>query len=66
MWELKKKLCKKKSEAPTAKRDLNGKIVTKVSDLKELYEHTYKNRLKHRPMKPHLKIMYKLKWNCLQ
>ena len=66
MWELKKKLCKKKPEAPTAKRDLNGKIVTKVSDLKELYEHTYKNRLKHRPMKPHLKIMYKLKWNCLQ
>ena len=52
---------KKKSEPPTAKKSLNGKLVTKVSELKQLYEDTYRNRLQHRDMKPELSDMYKLK-----
>ena len=41
MWQLKKKLCKKKSEVPIAKKDENGKLVTEHSKLKQLYETTY-------------------------
>ena len=51
MWELKKKLCGKKSEAPTAKRDSNGKLVTSHTELKKLFEDTYKNRLRNRTNK---------------
>ena len=66
MWQLKKKLCKKKSEVPIAKKDENGKLVTEHSKLKQLYETTYKTRLEHRVMKPELKSLYDLKMNLFQ
>ena len=61
MWELKKKLCANKSEAPTAKKNKNGKLVTGNSQLKQLYENTYKNRLKHRDIQPELQSLYNMK-----
>ena len=54
MWNLKKKLCGKRPEAPTAKRDKSGKLVTSHSELKKLFEDTYKNRLRNRIIKPEL------------
>ena len=61
MWQLKKKLCSKKAEPPTAKKNDKGELVTESSELKKLYKSTYQNRLKHRIMKPHLQNLYKLK-----
>ena len=61
MWKLKKKLCPFKSEPPMAKKNKFGEIVNKPVLLKELYENTYKERLRHRSMKPELVNMYNLK-----
>ena len=63
MWQLKKRLCSKKTEPPTAKKNAIGELVTEPSKLKELYANTYKKRLEHRIMKPELQNMYQLKMN---
>ena len=60
---MKKKLCSKKSEPPTAKKNEQGELVTDTSKLKELYLCTYKKRLEHRKMKPELQNLYQLKMN---
>ena len=41
MWQLRKQSCKKKSEAPVAKKNEKGELVTESSQLKKLYETTY-------------------------
>lgn len=61
MWQLKKKLGVRKKEAPVAKKNEQGELVTNSLKLKELYENTYKKRLEHRSMKPELLDMYNLK-----
>ena len=61
MWQLKKKICAKKADPPVAKKNEKGELVTEPSQLKKLYETTYKRRLEHRIMKPQLEEMYKLK-----
>ena len=61
MWQLRKKLCPKNQEVPTAKKNSNGKLVTDHFKLKELYENTYKSRLEHRNMKPGLENLYNMK-----
>ena len=38
MWQLKKKLCSKKAEPPTAKKNDKGELVTESSELKKLYK----------------------------
>ena len=58
MWELKKKLCPKKTENPTAKKNQKGELVTDPTKLRELYKVTYMKRLEHRRMKPELIQMY--------
>ena len=58
MWQLKKKICTKTPEVPTAKKNVNGEIVTEATKLKELYKTTYKTRLQHREMKPELMNMF--------
>ena len=63
MWEVKKKLGSKKTEPPAAKKNEDGELVTNSSELKQLYERTYKKRLEHRKIKPELENMYKLKMN---
>ena len=58
MWQLRKKLGVKKHEPAVAKKNIKGEIVT---ELKKLYEETYKRRLEHRIMKPELLNMYSMK-----
>ena len=61
MWKLKKKLCPAKAVKPVAKKNQSGELVTQPAKLKEMYESTYKNRLRHRLMKPELSNMHELK-----
>ena len=61
MWQLGKQICKKKSEATVVKKNEKGELVTESSQLKKLYETTYKKQLEHRKMKPELSRMYELK-----
>ena len=48
MWKVKKKLCPRPKDPPTAKRDDFGNLITAPSALKNLYLPTYKNRLQYR------------------
>ena len=50
MWNLKKKLSKKHSEAPMAMEDDAGNLITGKSSLRKLYKTTYQNRLSHKPI----------------
>ena len=61
MWKLRKKVCSKKVEAPVAKKNGDGDIISEPSKLKKLYEETYKMRLKHRQMKPEITNLFLLK-----
>ena len=61
MWKLRKKICPKKVEPPTAKLSESGEIISEPTKLKKLYEHTYKKRLEHRKMKPELINLFNLK-----
>ena len=46
-WALKKKLCPKNIiEAPAAKKNKNGELITDRNELENLYSETYLNRLK--------------------
>ena len=48
MWKVKKKICPRPKDPPTAKKDDLGNLITAPSALKNLYLETYQNRLKHR------------------
>ena len=48
MWKLKNKIVKTKSNTPAAKKDEKGNLITSHNELKNLYEKTYIDRLKHR------------------
>ena len=50
MWKIKKKLCPRPKDPPTAKKDVFGNLITAPSALKNLYLQTYKNRLENRPI----------------
>ena len=60
MWQLKKQICTKVTENPVAKKDESGNYVTEHSKLKSLYVSTYKKRMAHRKIKPHLEHLYAL------
>ena len=52
MWKLKKKLWpKKKHNAPSAKYNHKGKLVTDPKQLKRTLAKEYKDRLRHRPVR---------------
>ena len=51
IWKLKKKLCPKMSEPPSAKVNKQGKLVTNEADIKELYTQTFVDRFKPREIK---------------
>ena len=48
MWKVKKKICPRPKDPPTAKKDDFGNLITAPSALKKLYLQTYKTRLQHR------------------
>ena len=50
MWKVKKIVCPRAKDPPTAKKDHLGNLITAPSALKNLYLTTYKNRLEHRKM----------------
>ena len=51
MWKIKKKICPRPKDPPTAKKDAFGNLITSHTALKNLYLQTYINRLEHRKMK---------------
>ena len=61
-WALKKKLCPKNTfEAPAAKKDDNGKLITDRRALENLYSNTYIKRLKPNPTAEGFEDLYDAK-----
>ena len=54
VWRLRKKVCPKPHEQPTAKMDKEGNIVTNPEAIKNIYLEAYIDRLKHREINPNL------------
>ena len=54
MWKLKRKVLNRGSEPISAKKDVDGKMVTNPDLLKTLYLDTYVDRLRNREMNPKL------------
>ena len=53
MWKIKQRLCPKNGPSvPVAKKDTFGNLVTNRKQLQELYVSCYKNRLRHRTIRP--------------
>ena len=61
MWKIKKKLCPRPRDPPTAKKDESGNLITAPSALKELYLRTYIHRLEHRKIKERYQDIRELK-----
>ena len=61
LWKLKRKLCKSPIEAPTAKLNSSGNLITSPNLIKKLYLDTYTERLKNREMKSSLQDLFLLK-----
>jgi hypothetical protein len=61
MWQVKKKVIKKTSDPPMAKKDSHGNLVTAPNLLKDLYKEEYTYRLRHREIKPSLLTLKQLK-----
>ena len=58
MWKIKQKLCPKNSDSvPVAKKDKYGNLVSNRKQLKDLYVDVYKDRLRHRNIRPEYKQM---------
>ena len=61
-WALKKKLCPKNViEAPAAKKNEHGELITDKKDLENLYHETYKKRLKPNPNVEGFEELYETK-----
>ena len=61
MWKVKKKICPRPKDPPTAKKDDLGNLITAPSALKNLYLETYQNRLKHRKINERYQDIRELK-----
>ena len=55
IWKMKKKFCPKVKDQAIAKKDSRGNFITTESGIKQLYEKTYRERLKHNVMREDLK-----------
>ena len=61
LWKLMKNLWpKNNSVIPTAKRNHRGKVVSGPTEIKNVLSREYKERLRLRPFRPDLKIL----WGC--
>ena len=61
MWKIKSKLFPQVADPPIAKKDSEGNLITGVEPLKHLFSDTYKQRLRHRPMRDDLQDLFSLK-----
>ena len=59
--QKRKTLPKNSKQLPLAKNNVENKIISSQSELKELYLDTFKHRLRHRPIKDDLKHLEVLK-----
>jgi hypothetical protein len=67
MWKLRQKVCPKvQPSCPVAKINQNGDIVSNREELKQLYLNTYRDRLRHRVIKPNYNQIKQLKDNLFQ
>ena len=55
LWKLKDKIIPKQCNVQTAMKDVNGKLVTNVEDIKKHTINHFKNVLRNRPIKEDLK-----------
>ena len=61
MWRLKQKVCPKNNDPPMAKKNKEGELISNPDKLKQLYVETYKERLRHRVIRPGYKQLETLK-----
>ena len=54
LWSLRRRLCPKSRDPPTAMLDLQGNLVTSPSAIENLSLETYKKRLENRKIKDYL------------
>ena len=53
IWKIKQKLCPKTANSvPVAKKDEHGNLVSSRGQLQDLYVRVYKDRLRHRSIRP--------------
>ena len=55
MWKLRKKMCPKNSDPPTAMTDKNGNLLTSDKAIQSRALEAYSERLENNKMEPHLK-----------
>ena len=55
LWKLKKQICTRNRDPPTAMLNKDGNLVTDEDEIKQMALSEYKERLKNRPMKEGLK-----------
>ena len=63
MWGLKKKLNLKSQDAPSAKKDQAGNLITSQNGILALYKKTYMDRLSHKPIREEYEQLKELKEN---
>lgn len=64
MWQVKKKISAENfSSLPVGKYDKNKNIVSNPKELKKLYVHKYKERLRHRKVLPEFSNLKEVKEN---
>ena len=61
LWNIKKKVMKKHSDPPMAKKDSNGNLITTPTALRNLYLNEYIYRLRHRDINPSFNLLKQLK-----
>ena len=61
MWKIKKRICPRPKDPPTAKKDEFGNLITAPTALKNLYLKTYRNRLEHRKINERYQQLRELK-----
>ena len=66
-WKVKRKMFPKNMKSvPSAKMNNKGRLISSPEELKVLYSDTYKHRLRHRPIKPGLEFVKKIKDDLCQ
>ena len=61
LWSLKRKLCPKTRDPPTAMMDPEGNLITSANAIQNLALNTYKERLRNRKIKDDLKHIQTMK-----
>ena len=64
MWKVRQKVCPRiETPCVVAKKNKDGEVISNREGLRQLYSDTYKDRLKHRVIKPKYSMLKQLKEN---